>query len=119
MEIGGFITSGAEIVNHDNSLSGNGTVDSPLGLNDYIKMLNVNKPHTANADNFTITATIPTDYKFLCWVNMKTNGFSQAFYPLSPDSSATTWWKGGSMTNPTSNSTVTCYYLVVKNGQTI
>ena len=32
MEIGGFITSGAEIVNHDASLSGNGTVDSPLGL---------------------------------------------------------------------------------------
>ena len=30
MEIGGFITEGAEIVNHDNSLSGNGTVDSPL-----------------------------------------------------------------------------------------
>jgi hypothetical protein len=33
MEIGGFIAEGAEIVNHDNSLSGNGTVDSPLGLN--------------------------------------------------------------------------------------
>lgn len=33
MEIGGFITEGAEIVNHDSSLSGNGTVDSPLGLN--------------------------------------------------------------------------------------
>lgn len=32
MEIGGFITEGAEIVNHDNSLSGNGTVDSPLGV---------------------------------------------------------------------------------------
>ena len=32
MEIGGFITSGAEIVNHDNTLSGNGTVDSPLGV---------------------------------------------------------------------------------------
>lgn len=32
MEIGGFITSGAEIVNHDASLSGNGTVESPLGL---------------------------------------------------------------------------------------
>lgn len=32
MEIGGFITSGAEIVNHDNSLSGNGTVASPLGV---------------------------------------------------------------------------------------
>ena len=37
MEIGGFITSGAEIVNHDNTLSGNGTVDSPLGVDsDYI-----------------------------------------------------------------------------------
>lgn len=33
IEIGSFITSGAEIVNHDNTLSGNGTVDSPLGLN--------------------------------------------------------------------------------------
>ena len=32
MEIGGFITEGAEIVNHDNSLSGNGTVNSPLGV---------------------------------------------------------------------------------------
>ena len=32
MEIGGFITSGVEIVNHDNTLSGNGTVDSPLGV---------------------------------------------------------------------------------------
>lgn len=34
MEIGGFITSGAEIVNHDASLSGNGTLTSPLGVND-------------------------------------------------------------------------------------
>jgi len=36
MEIGGFITSGAEIVNHNNTLSGNGTVDSPLGLNETV-----------------------------------------------------------------------------------
>lgn len=36
MEIGGFITSGAEIVNHDNTLSGNGTVNSPLGLNETV-----------------------------------------------------------------------------------
>ena len=36
MEIGGFIASGAEIVNHDNTLSGNGTVDSPLGLNETV-----------------------------------------------------------------------------------
>ena len=32
MEIGGFITEGAEIVNHDNTLSGNGTSGSPLGV---------------------------------------------------------------------------------------
>ena len=32
MEIGGFITEGAEIVNHDNTLSGNGTANSPLGV---------------------------------------------------------------------------------------
>lgn len=36
MEIGGFITSGAEIVNHDNTLSGNGTTESPLGLNETV-----------------------------------------------------------------------------------
>jgi hypothetical protein len=42
MEIGGFITEGAEIVNHDNSLSGNGTVDSPLGLNETVLYSNAN-----------------------------------------------------------------------------
>ena len=36
MEIGCFITEGAEIVNHDNTLSGNGTVDSPLRLNETV-----------------------------------------------------------------------------------
>ena len=36
MEIGGFITEGAEIVNHDNTLSGNGTVESPLGVNETV-----------------------------------------------------------------------------------
>lgn len=46
MEIGGFITEGAEIVNHDNSLSGNGTVDSPLGLNETVLWENTNKTST-------------------------------------------------------------------------
>lgn len=41
MEIGGFITEGAEIVNHDNTLSGNGTVDSPLGLNETVLYSNL------------------------------------------------------------------------------
>lgn len=43
MEIGGFITEGAEIVNHDASLSGNGTVDSPLGLNETVLWENWNQ----------------------------------------------------------------------------
>ena len=46
MEIGGFITEGAEIVNHDNTLSGNGTVDSPLGLNETVLWENPNKTST-------------------------------------------------------------------------
>ena len=50
MEIGGFITSGAEIVNHDNSLSGNGTVDSPLG---------VVPGWTDVSDQFEFTSSIP------------------------------------------------------------
>lgn len=33
-EIGGFIVSADPFVQHDNSLSGNGTVNSPLGVND-------------------------------------------------------------------------------------
>ena len=52
MEIGGFITSGAEIVNHDNTLSGNGTVDSPLsvvpGYNETVLWENTNNTMTKN-----------------------------------------------------------------------
>ena len=115
MEIGGFITSGAEIVNHDASLSGNGTVDSQLGVaSDYIKLLNVNQPFTANADNYTATASVPDGYKFLCWVNMKTNGFSQIFYPMSPSHETTVWWKGGQINKPGAGDTVESFYLVVR-----
>ena len=35
-KIGGYIASGDAIVNHDNTLSGNGTVASPLGLNNTV-----------------------------------------------------------------------------------
>ena len=115
-EIGGFIVSADPYVNHDNSLSGNGTLTSPLGVaNDYIKMLNVNQPFTANADNYVATATIPEGYSFLCWVNMKTNGFSQIFYPLTPQNSATVWWKGGSMNSPGAGDSVDSFYLVVRS----
>ena len=53
MEIGGFITSGAEIVNHDNTLSGNGTVDSPLCV-----MLSAT--NDANVNNIVVTASLPS-----------------------------------------------------------
>ena len=56
MEIGGFITEGAEIVNHDASLSGNGTVDSPLGLNETVLWENTTPTNSAvlseTKDNF-------------------------------------------------------------------
>lgn len=108
-------TSAQQAVTHDNSLSGNGTVDSPLGVDSgYIKMLNVNQPFTANADNYTATASVPNGYKFLCWVNMKTNGFSQIFYPISPMNETTVWWKGGQMNTPGAGDTVDSFYLVVR-----
>jgi len=59
MEIGGFITEGAEIVNHDNSLSGNGTVDSPLGVvpgyNETVLWTNSNP--SMMSSNVTLTGT--------------------------------------------------------------
>jgi len=53
MEIGGFITEGAEIVNHDNTLSGNGTVDSPLGVV-------LSGTNDANVNNIVVTASLPS-----------------------------------------------------------
>ena len=115
MEIGGFITEGAEIVNHDASLSGNGTVDSPLGVvPGYIQMLSVNQPFTAAYQNYVSTASVPDGYNFLCWVNMCTNGFSQIFYPLNPTSTICTWWLGGSNSTPGAGDTVDSRYLVIK-----
>ena len=53
MEIGGFITEGAEIVNHDNTLSGNGTVDSPLSVI-------LSATNDANVNNIVVTASLPS-----------------------------------------------------------
>lgn len=53
MEIGGFITSGAEIVNHDASLSGNGTVDSQLRVI-------LSATNDANVNNIVVTASLPS-----------------------------------------------------------
>lgn len=102
-------------VSHDNTLSGNGTVESPLGIaNGYIMFLSVNQPYTADDHYYESTALVPNGYEFLCWVNMCTNGFSQIFYPIDPYSTTCTWWLGGSMTNPHPDDTVDSRYLVIK-----
>ena len=113
-----YIIATNQEVSHDNTLSGNGTVDSPLGVvSEYIKMLSVNQPFTANAQNYISTASVPDGYEFLCWVNMCTNGFSQVFYPLAPTSSICTWWLGGSNSTPGEGDSVDSRYLVVRKAQ--
>ena len=110
-----YILATQKEVSHDNTLSGNGTVDSPLGVaSGYIQMLSVNQPFTANNQNYVSTASVPDGYEFLCWVNMCTNGFSQIFYPLSPTTTACTWWLGGSNSTPHAGDSVDSRYLVVK-----
>ena len=113
-----YILATQKEVSHDNTLSGNGTVDSPLGVDsEYIKMLSVNQPFTVNSQNYVSTASVPDGYEFLCWVNMCTNGFSQVFYPLAPTSSICTWWLGGSNSTPVEGNSVDSRYLVVKKHQ--
>ena len=58
MEIGGFITEGAEIVNHDNTLSGNGTVDSPLGLNETVLWENVAGESVTTSHNISLSENV-------------------------------------------------------------
>ena len=110
-----YILTTPQEVSHDNTLSGNGTVDSPLGVSSgYIQMLYVRQPFTANNQNYVATASVPDGYEFLCWVNTCTNGFSQVFYPLEPTSSICTWWLGGSNSIPGAGNSVDSRYLVIK-----
>ena len=112
---GNYVLQGTVDISHDNTLSGNGTVDSSLGVNnEYIKLLSVNQPLTSIVQNYVATATVPDGYEFLCWVNMCTNGFSQVYYPLYPTSASTVWWIGGTMSNPGAGDSVDSRYLVVK-----
>jgi len=77
MEIGGFITSGAEIVNHDNSLSGNGTIDSPLGLNETVLWEN-SEGATASDLPVTLTESIQNFEKVAFYWQAWTDGTAQA-----------------------------------------
>ena len=111
-----FLLAAQQEVSHDNTLSGNGTEASPLGVDSqYIKMLQIRNPHTSLVDHYQVTATVPEGYKFLCWVNMSTNGFSEIFYPLQPTEVTCTWWKASHISNPSSTSYTLSNYLVIKN----
>ena len=86
MEIGGFITEGAEIVNHDNTLSGNGTVDSPLGVvpgyNETV--LYSSAPHIygggTSGESFQLSENISAFERIGFYINKNTNiGNNQNF----------------------------------------
>jgi hypothetical protein len=79
MEIGGFITEGAEIVNHDNTLSGNGTVESPLGLNETVIYSSTSA--VPSGQSFTLSES-PTNFdsvKFYCIHNEGNTGWNEIF----------------------------------------
>lgn len=70
MEIGGFITEGAEIVNHDASLSGNGTVDSPLGVASDLIVITEETvgTYSVNTSDVLIEKTFTKDgYRPIAW----------------------------------------------------
>ena len=50
---GSALAGGSEIVSHDNTLSGNGTVDSPLGVI-------LSATNDANVNNIIVTASLPS-----------------------------------------------------------
>lgn len=79
MEIGGFITEGAEIVNHDASLSGNGTVDSPLGLNETV-LYDCSNNYTYGTNSVTLSESYKNFelIKILC-----SKGDVVFFYPAN------------------------------------
>ena len=113
-----YVLQGEPDVKTDNTLSGDGTAQNPLGVDSqYIKMLSVNQSITSVVNNYVASAFVPDGYEFLCWVNMGTNGFSQVFYPEHPTSPTCTWWLGGSFTNPGPGDSVDSRYFVIKKGQ--
>lgn len=70
MEIGGFITEGAEIVNHDASLSGHGSIDSPLGISsDFIVTTSESAgTYSVNTSDVGISHNFSkTGYKPIAW----------------------------------------------------
>lgn len=96
MEIGGFITEGAEIVNHDASLSGNGTVDSPLGLNETVLWEDANGSSSIqlseSLSNFErLRFKIKTDQGFQYFETSRIGDDLVLMYPHGYANAWTTW----------------------------
>lgn len=111
MEIGGFITSGAEIVNHDASLSGNGTVDSPLGVvpgyNETVLWSGVYSGNVSNNNYITLTEA-PSAFEFVKVIN---GGGYKSCYEF--DGTSDTWSFMQTFANTANQTTVYCERLGV------
>ena len=96
MEIGGFITSGAEIVNHDNTLSGNGTVDSPLGV---VPGYNETVLYENGTTTSAVCSEVPSNFERIkIFYNRGDDSFIQEF-PGSPKDNTIQLYCGGAFTN--------------------
>ena len=125
MEIGGFITEGAEIVNHDNSLSGNGTVDSPLGLNETVLWEGDASPSLSVTTGTWSEPLSNFERVRMYWKNNDTGSYKCAEYPteyglnyLSDCATYGQWWKGiAVLVNNTGFTSMKCWEIVL--GSTI
>lgn len=101
MEIGGFITSGAEIVNHDNTLSGNGTVDSPLrvvpGYNETVLFDSYGSGQSAA--NLSESMTNFESIKILLGNDNAADGLEWHTYEANPDRIKNIWYCAGGGSN--------------------
>ena len=122
-EIGGFIVSADPYVNHNNSLSGNGTLTSPLGVMEsslHIKtaevVVNVTGSKTSGWGNWScckLSASVPAGYRFGCWCNVATQGWGGACYAEFPLNAVTNCWNPGRAENITTAAKVRASYLLI------
>lgn len=128
-----YILATQQEVSHDNTLSGNGTLDSPLGVDVSAvqTLMNVsevsacmkivNNTVTGNAGSMNrvvsnVSADIPDGWKFMCWCSFHTNGWVGAVDAGSPMVSATDIWGiyAASNYSNTANCKINCVYLIKK-----
>lgn len=118
---GNYILATQQEVSHDNTLSGNGTSASPLGLNETVLW-----EGDASPVNGTVSGTYSeplTNFERIriTWQNNDNGSFKHAEYPASQTLSYMSdispngqWWKGITVdTNSTAFSNIKCYELTL------